>query len=95
MKHTKGKWIAKDNIYSTLKRTEIWSDQDNEEPIFEILHKEVNLSECTPNANLISKAPEMYGALKEIYKDAVYKYGNGLLPKHIKDIHSLLKQIES
>ncbi len=96
MRHTKGKWIAKDVNYTLTKRTEIWSDQDNEEPIFEIIHREVNLSECTPNAKLISKAPEMYEALKAIV-NAQYEKGGTLagLNGTVSNARELLKEFES
>jgi hypothetical protein len=102
MKHTKGKWIAKDSVYSTYKRTEIWSERDNEEPIFEIIHKEVNLSECSPNAKLISKAPEMYEALKDLHENAKENTkpdkANSqytISASQLGAIYSLLQQIES
>jgi len=99
MEYTKGKWIAKDVNYTLTKRTEIWSDQDNEEPIFEIIHREVNLSECTPNAKLISKAPEMYEALKAIsrIKDLLC-YPLDVPFDHIdeaKAVSSALSEVES
>lgn len=68
-KHTPGTWAAKDCNMLTKKRTEIWSSEDNEEPIFEIIHNEVNLSEPTPNAKLIAAAPELLQALINVLDD--------------------------
>ncbi len=63
-KGTKGKWeIKSPKIYSSRKRTEVYTDTTERvkitSPVFEILHNEESIIESNYNAQLIAAAPEL------------------------------------
>lgn len=96
MKHTKGKWESKNpKIDTTLKRTEIYTNSidvvDVTEPIFTIHHNEEKMSESNANAQLISKAPEMYEALKH----AGRMISCGRCESGLKIIESIVSKVRS
>ncbi len=80
MKHTKGKWLLEDSGLTMFKYS-IETD-DNSTEIARVGTKE--------DAKLISKAPEMYEALKDIIAN-----NWNIKPKTVNNIVSLLKEIES
>jgi hypothetical protein len=94
MKHTKGKWTAKKNslyfdITSVNEETRmtasihLWKNNDS---LDDLHHTDENAA----NAKLISKAPEMYEALKNL---PIHRLP--LLDTTKEKIDSLLKQLES
>lgn len=64
-KFTKGEWKC---LKTGLKETSVFSDIDMEH-IFQIKHNEVTGSQAEANANLLSAAPDMFNALKDLYDD--------------------------
>lgn len=92
MKYTKGKWSVTGSGNSNFKLCIIAEDGGS------ICHI-TNWQEAKANAKLISKAPEMYEALKLVYKDLTYKvkYQDGLTlqeSEYNAIIGSLLKELE-
>ncbi len=84
MEYTEGPW-----------RVSEWSEQDDESHHYEIISGTMWVCKISPyftgeyeNAKLISKAPEMYEALKKVYS----RYGD---PKVQDMVESLLKELES
>jgi len=100
MKHTKGKWHTTFNTAKErgvrneggficfLPKPSHYSGQDE--------RYENELDECKANAKLISKAPEMHEALKEIF-DYANEPESEIIPllEIIFKTKSLLKEIES
>ncbi len=85
MKHTKGKWVMSYGAIALL----IHSDQ---KPIAQINDK-MDGDEMEANAILISKAPEMYEALKTLFnKCQSLPFGiDGII---LNKVESILKEIE-
>ena len=97
MKHTKGKWEVKTEY------GEPSSIETKKEVICEfsagLLEYPLDLDEIKANAKLISKAPEMYEALKECYS-FILSDGRTMYSKKQKyafeeKIEQLIKEIES
>ena len=90
MRHTKGKWLL-ENSGLTMFKYSIETD-DNSTEIARVGTK--------PDAILISKAPEMYESLRELYEESVITSGLNVArivttPDMIIKLESLLKEIES
>ena len=86
MKYTKGKWDWEKSLFPTFRdEIQIASDSKDEIQWIALCHSEAN-------AKLISKAPEMYEALKLYISDLrnVSPGGNS----RIDQMESLLKEIE-
>ena len=95
MRHTKGKWIVSTSGNKQFNKCVIAEDGGS------ICHIS-NWYEAEANALLISKAPEMFEALKEAEKILieVHQYGliGGLKDGYIstmESIQSLLKELEA
>ena len=88
MKHTKGKWLIKSQEVGYSIEPEIENDTYCIADVFGYAE-----DEARDNAKLISKAPEMYEALKNVYE---FMSGTNLRNLEIlNDLKSLLKEIEN
>ena len=112
MKYTKGKWeVVQDTLYpvqiEVISNAKYDGNQDamiGEKQICMVTseydEQRYSTDEQEANAKLISKAPEMYEALKELYEESVITSGLTVArivttPDLIIKLESLLNEIES